>query len=82
MQDLLRTLLALVPILTYNNRKEFANHRQIAAALDTDIFFAHPYRSCEQGLIKHTNGLRRSAFMSLLPVQLDASAASDLPQPR
>ncbi len=34
-------------------------HPQTAEALDTDIFFARPYRSCERGLNEHTNGLLR-----------------------
>ncbi len=59
MQNLLRPFSALVLTVTCDNGKEFAGHRQTAEALDTDIFFARPYRSCERGLNEHTNGLLR-----------------------
>ncbi len=59
MQNLLRPVSALVLTVTCDNGKEFAGHLQTAEALDTDIFFARPYRSCERGLNEHTNGLLR-----------------------
>ncbi len=59
MQNLLRPFSGLVLTLTCDNGKEFAGHLQTAEALDTDIFFARPYRSCERGLNEHTNGLLR-----------------------
>ncbi len=59
MQNLLRPFPALVLTVTCDNGKEFAGHRQTAEALDTDLFFARPYRSCERGLNEHTNGLLR-----------------------
>ncbi len=59
MQNLLRPFSALVLTVTCDNGKEFAGHIQTAEALDTNIFFARPYRSCERGLNEHTDGLLR-----------------------
>ncbi len=56
MHNLQRPVSALVLTLTCNSGKEFAGHRQTAEALDTDIFFARPCRSCERGLNEHANG--------------------------
>ncbi len=57
MQNLLRPFSDLVLTVTCDNGKEFAGHLQTAEALDTDIYFARPYRSCGRGLNEHTNGL-------------------------
>jgi len=43
--------------ITSDNGKEFAYHKQVSAALDTDFYFANPYYSWERGLNEHTNGL-------------------------
>jgi len=51
-----------VHTLTVDNGKEFALHKQIAAELDADIYFAHPYRSWERGLNENINGLIRQYF--------------------
>ncbi len=59
MQNLLRPFSALVLTLTCGNGTDSAGHRQTAEELDTDIFFARPYHSCERGLNEHTNGLLR-----------------------
>lgn len=48
--------------ITADNGKEFAGHEKIKAALDADIYFAHPYRSWERGLNENTNGLIRQYF--------------------
>ena len=48
--------------VTADNGKEFAGHREVAAALDADIYFARPYHSWERGLNEHTNGLVRQYF--------------------
>ena len=45
--------------LTADNGKEFVGHRQIAAALKADFYFAKPYQSWQRGLNEHTNGLVR-----------------------
>lgn len=38
-----------VHTITADNGREFAGHEQIGAALDTDIYFAHPYSAWERG---------------------------------
>ena len=58
-----------VHTLTSDNGREFAQHAVIAAALETDFFFAHPYHSWERGLNENTNGLVRQYF----PKQSDFS---------
>lgn len=45
--------------ITFDNGKEFAGHQAIAAALDVDCYFAHPYASWERGTNENTNGLIR-----------------------
>lgn len=48
--------------LTLDNGKEFAEHEKVAAALEMEIFFAHPYHSWERGLNENHNGLIRQYF--------------------
>ena len=48
--------------ITFDNGKEFAQHEFIAKALDTSVYFAHPYCSWERGLNENTNGLLRQYF--------------------
>lgn len=55
----LQPLSARVHTLTYDNGKEFAYHGDIAAELEAEGFFAHPYHSWERGLNENTNGLIR-----------------------
>jgi IS30 family transposase len=45
--------------ITYDNGKEFSDHKVIAKALSTTCYFATPYHSWERGLNEHTNGLVR-----------------------
>jgi IS30 family transposase len=59
---LLVPLMAWVHTITLDNGKEFCEHEQIAAALLTRIYFAHPYASWERGLNENTNGLVRQYF--------------------
>ena len=40
-------------------RSEFAKHKELAKALKTTVFFAHPYASWEKGAIENTNKLYR-----------------------
>lgn len=56
-----------LPVLTitYDNRKEFADHQDIAKDLNTLCFFAAPYHSWERGLNEHTNGLVRQYIPKL-----------------
>lgn len=48
--------------VTFDNGKEFAGHETIAAELEADIYFAHPYHSWERGLNENSNGLLRQYF--------------------
>ncbi|MBY0483778.1 MAG: IS30 family transposase [Nitrosomonas sp.] len=48
--------------MTFGNGKEFAEHKTIAAELDVDVYFVHPYHSWERGLNENSNGLLRQYF--------------------
>src|SRR5690554_4531410 len=48
--------------ITSDNGKEFANHKEIAQALDIDYYFAKPYHSWERGANENLNGLVRQYF--------------------
>jgi IS30 family transposase len=48
--------------ITSDNGKEFAEHLQIAEALDTAFYFSHPYSAWERGTNENTNGLIRQYF--------------------
>lgn len=48
--------------ITSDNGKEFANHIEIAQALDIDYYFAKPYHSWERGANENLNGLIRQYF--------------------
>lgn len=52
----------LVRTITADNGKEFAHHEYIAASLNCQFYFSHPYRSWERGLNENTNGLLRQYF--------------------
>jgi transposase, IS30 family len=59
------TLIKKVPstiTITADNGKEFAGHEKIKAALNANVYFAHPYSSWERGLNENTNGLIRQYF--------------------
>ena len=45
-----------------DNGKEFADHQNIANALDAKVYFAHPYSPWQRGLSENTNGLIRQYF--------------------
>ncbi len=45
--------------ITTDYGPEFAEHKLLAKALDTKVYFAHPYCSWEKGLIEYTNKLYR-----------------------
>ena len=53
-----------VPILTitFDNGKEFANHKLIENELRTKVYFADPYSSYQRGTNENTNGLIRQFF--------------------
>ena len=58
----MKDIAALVHTITFDNGMEFAGHKDISQALDTECFFATPYHSWERGLNEHTNGLIRQYF--------------------
>ncbi len=62
MARLLEPLAQRVHTITSDNGREFARHQQIAAKLEADFYFAHPYASWERGLNENTNGLVRQYF--------------------
>ena len=59
--------------MTFDNGKEFAQHGNIAMALNTLCYFATPYHAWERGLNEHTNGLVRQ----YLPKSTDLSNITD-----
>lgn len=48
--------------VTFDNGKEFAEHRQLSRSLGLEIYFALPYRSWQRGTNENTNGLLRQFF--------------------
>ena len=57
--EMIQPIKAITHTITSDNGKEFAYHKEVAAALDADFYFANPYHSWERGLNEHTNGLIR-----------------------
>jgi len=57
--EMIQPIKAITKTITSDNGKEFAYHKQVSAALNTDFYFANPYHSWERGLNEHTNGLIR-----------------------
>ena len=60
--SMLKPFSMCVHTLTTDNGREFAQHERIAATLDADFFFAHPYSSWERGANENMNGLIRQFF--------------------
>lgn len=59
-----KTLFSILPqykrkTITYDNGKEFCEHRMIERSLSMTVYFAHPYHSWERGTNENTNGLIR-----------------------
>ncbi len=48
-----------VHTITADNGRKFTGHQDIAKALETDVYFAHPYSSWERGANENANGLFR-----------------------
>jgi transposase, IS30 family len=57
--SLLRDYKDVCHTITFDNGLEFSEHKEIAKALDAEMYFAHPYSSHERGLNENTNGLLR-----------------------
>jgi IS30 family transposase len=57
--DMLQPYAAHVHTITADNGSEFVEHKAIAEALNTEVYFAHPYSSWERGLNENFNGLLR-----------------------
>ena len=57
--EMIQPIKAITNTITSDNGKEFAYHKEVAAAVDADFYFANPYHSWERGLNEHTNGLIR-----------------------
>lgn len=48
--------------MTYDNGREFSQHKMIEYLTNLEIYFAHPYSSHERGTNENTNGLLRQFF--------------------
>ncbi|MCP4356130.1 MAG: IS30 family transposase [Proteobacteria bacterium] len=57
--DLLVEWMPYIHTITSDNGKEFAAHEIVAAELNVDYYFAHPYHSWERGSNENLNGLIR-----------------------
>jgi transposase, IS30 family len=71
--DLLLPYKDKVLTITFDNGKEFADHKIIAETLDAKCYFATPYHSWERGLNEHTNGLIRQ----FIPKKTDFTTVTD-----
>lgn len=56
---LLEPVKEFVHSITFDNGSEFAYHESVSKALDTSVYFDHPYFSWERGTNENTNGLIR-----------------------
>jgi IS30 family transposase len=71
--EILDDWIPYIHTMTADNGKEFAGHEVVAANLDIDYYFAHPYHSWERGSNENLNGLVRQYF----PKGSDFSSISD-----
>ncbi len=51
-----------VKTITYDNGREFCEHKGMETDLGARVYFAHPYSSWERGTSENTNGLLRQYF--------------------
>lgn len=56
-----------VHTVTFDNGKEFSQHKKMSDLLNADIYFAKPYHSWERGSNENTNGLVRQYFPKKIP---------------
>lgn len=73
MQKLLNPFKTICHTITQDNGKEFACHEEVSRALNTEVYFAHPYSAWERGLNEQVNGLIRQ----YLPKRTDFSKVSN-----
>ena len=59
----------LVKTVTTDNGTEFCNHKAIARALDTTVYFTDPYSSWQKGAIENANGLIRQYITKSSPIR-------------
>lgn len=63
--------------LTFDNGREFADHKMLEYFTKTIVYFAHPYHSWERGTNENTNGLlreyipKKTDFSTITQEQLD-----------
>jgi len=57
--DALKPIKDLVFTITTDNGLEFSKFRRIEEELNTSVYFADPYCSCQKGLVENTNALLR-----------------------
>ncbi len=62
MIGLLSDIKEFVHTITSDNGTEFARHKNVSKALDSQFFFAQPYAPWQRGLNENTNGLIRQYF--------------------
>ena len=65
---LLASLKGFVHTITYDNGREFSDHKAVSSQLDCKAFFARPYHSWERGLNENSNGLLRQYFPKSMPL--------------
>lgn len=59
---LLSPIKKTVKTITFDNGKEFTEHKDISTALECDVYFAKPYSSWQRGQNENANGLLRQYF--------------------
>jgi IS30 family transposase len=64
----LNPLTPLVKTLTFDNGKEFAEHRRINTALQSTTYFADPFASWQRGSNENFNGLLRQYIPKKRPL--------------
>ena len=75
---MLKPFTQCVHTVTTDNGREFAQHERIAATLDADFYFAHPYSSWERGANENMNGLIRQFFPKKMAFEFIATKDVEL----